>query len=256
MIKNAFKLELVNTQMISPSVRHMIFKRVDTQPFHFIPGQFITLHFYMDGVLYNRSYSIATIPHQPSEMIEIAVSPFVGGPGTKFLFNMQPGDEVDTTGPFGRLVLRDDEHPKRFVLVATGTGVTPYRSMLPALLQRLQAEEDLQVTILMGVQKHADLLYAEDFLAYAAQHPRLEFHAFYSREAPETIRNHEHTGYVQTAFEWLNMNPTEDIVYLCGNPNMIDQSFAFLMEKGFETKHVRREKYISPRRPGVPADNL
>ena len=194
---------------------------------------------------HQRSYSIATIPGQ-SQSIEIAVSPFVGGPGTQLLFNIQPGDEIETSGPFGRLVLRD-ERPLRYILVATGTGVTPYRAMLPELLSRIN-EQGIRVEILLGVQTPEDLLYGEDFIAFANEHPNLRFHAFYSRKMPAAPTAFEHQGHVQTAFEGLALDPQKDVIYLCGNPNMIDEAFALIREKGFETYQVRREKYISPKR--------
>ena len=43
----------------------------------------------------------------------------------------------------------------------------------------------------------------------------------------------------------LDLNPETDVVYICGNPNMIDQSFEMLTNAGFDIKSVRREKYIS-----------
>ena len=52
---------------------------------------------------------------------------------------------------------------------------------------------------------------------------------------------------MQTAFPELNLNPEEDVVYLCGNPSMIDESFELLKSHQFTTQHIIREKYISPK---------
>lgn len=244
MTRESFGLQLKSCEMVTPTVRHMVFVRADGSEFVFTPGQFITFHFEWQGELYNRSYSVATIPTKTND-IEIAMSPFPGGPGTEFLLAMQPGDVINTTGPFGRLILRD-EQPKRYVMVATGTGVTPYRSMLPALHQRL-ADHNTKVVILLGVQSPADLLYGDDFIEFAAKHPDFEFHAFYSRKMPDSPDNHEHQGYVQNYFKELNIDAENDIIYLCGNPNMIDESFKWLLDKGCITRQIRREKYISPK---------
>ncbi len=245
MQRETFTLKLVDAKMVTRSVRHLEFERSNGQPFDFVPGQFITFHFEMGGAELQRSYSVATIPGI-SQRVEIAVSPFEGGPGTRLLFGIQPGDTLETTGPFGRLILRD-EQPKRYILVATGTGVTPYRAMLPELLLRAQTH-DAKVVILQGVQTPEDLLYPTDFLHYTEQSPNLEFRAYYSRKLPDQPGPHERKGYVQNAFTDLILNPETDVVYLCGNPNMIDDSFNILREHGFETRQVRREKYISPKR--------
>lgn len=244
-MQNSFPLQLISKKMVTPTVLHLEFARQDHEAFLFIPGQFITFHFELDGMLYSRSYSIASIASE-TDNIAVAVSPFQGGPGTRKLFSLEPGDIISTTGPFGRLVLRD-EPVGRYILIATGTGVTPYRAMLPQLLERI-ARENISVVIFLGVKSKAEALYMEDFQRYAELEPRLQFHAFYSREMPEQPLACEHAGYIQTGFSLLNLDPARDIVYLCGNPNMIDQAFETLKEYGFETAKVRREKYISPKK--------
>jgi ferredoxin-NADP reductase len=239
-----FPLILKETYMVTPSVRHFVFVRpVGESPLQFIPGQFITVHFRHEGQLFRRSYSIATIPEQ-TDGIEFAASYVKDGPGSEFLFQLKIGDALETSGPFGRLVLGREESP-RYILVATGTGVTPYRAMLSELNQRLVAQENLQVILLLGVRNRMELLYGDDFIAFANRHSRFHFIPHYSREAGNDLQSFERLGYVQTKFDTLNLNPQEDIVYLCGNPDMIDESFVKLREIGFDTSRVRREKYIS-----------
>ncbi|MEM1243620.1 MAG: FAD-binding oxidoreductase [Pseudomonadota bacterium] len=246
MLKDAFNLTLVERKMVTPTILHMVFNKEDGQRLDYVPGQFVTFHFDLDGEHFLRSYSIASIPHQ-TQAIEIAVSPYPEGAGTTKLFAMQPGDNILTTGPFGRLVLRDPvEDPKRYVLVATGTGVTPYRTMLTSLSKRLQ-NMNLSVMVLLGIKSPAELLYGKDFRDFAAKHENFQFHEFYSREFPENMNAMQHQGYVQTAFNWLKLDPNNDVIYLCGNAGMIDEAFAKCIELGFETKKIRREKYISPR---------
>jgi NAD(P)H-flavin reductase len=46
-------------------------------------------------------------------------------------------------------------------------------------------------------------------------------------------------------FGSLDLSPTTDVVYLCGNPNMIDEAFQLLVDAGFPIPQIRREKYIS-----------
>ncbi len=239
-----YTLTLQSARMASPSTRHLAFARSDGQAVSFIPGQFITIHFEIDGKMLRRSYSVASIAGvEPT--IDIAVSYVKDGPGTELLFHLQPGDEVQATGPFGRLIL-EEEIPQRYILMATGTGVTPYRSMLPLLAARIKSH-GTQVIVLQGVKTRQDLLYAEDFIA-AAELPGFTFYACYSREQAPLVdpQPFEHCGYVQDIFNKLEPNPEQDIVYLCGNPSMIDAAFAQCKALDFPMPHVRREKYISP----------
>lgn len=237
-----FTLTLDWAKMLTPHVRHLAFKCDEDRLWAFTPGQFLSIHFPVNDKMLKRSYSIATIPGQ-STLIEIAAGYVANGPGTELIFSLQPGDKITASGPYGRLVLRE-ENPERYILIATSTGVTPYRAMLPELAKRL-INSDLEVILLLGIQTRTDLLYLEDFLAFAKQHPNFTFRAHYSRENLTDRQPYEFQGYVQSAFDELKLNVNTDIIYLCGNPNMIDNAFEQLKALGFDTKNVRREKYIS-----------
>lgn len=231
--------------MVAPGVKHLAFERVDGERLDFIPGQFISVHFTANEKPIKRSYSIATIPNN-SEYIEIALSYVEGGSASKLLFELEPGQELNISGPYGRLILRDEETPKRLILIATGTGVTPYRSMLPQFHERFLQDPDLEVRVLLGVRTHNEQLYSKDFLEFAEEHPRFHFDIYYSREYPDELAEHEHSGYVQTAFPALNLDPEAgDLIYLCGNPNMVDNAVELLKQKQFTIQQIRREKYIS-----------
>lgn len=238
-----FSITLQWVKEVAPGVHHFAFARDDGEILSYIPGQFITLYLESGETITRRSYSIAE-PPGAGETIDFAASYIKNGLASETLFNMKPGDKLNAGGPFGRLVLRD-EQPKRYILAATGTGVTPYRAMLPTLKKRL-AEEDLNVVLLLGVQHQADLLYGDEFIQFANENPGFEFRAQFSREDSSALsKSHEHAGYVQTGIADIEPNPTEDIVYLCGNPGMIDESYTLLQERGFDITTVRREKYIS-----------
>lgn len=244
MLPKPFILTLKEIKHITSGVLHLGFACADNQPFAFIPGQFVTIHFVHEGKTVRRSYSVATIPGT-THLVEMAVSYVAEGLASEYLFHLQLEDQIEATGPFGRLILTA-EQPKRYLLIATGTGVTPYRAMLPELHKRLDEQKDLEVIIMLGVRTRADLLYVEDFLAAAQKNPRLKFYACYSREFLEHAGPYEKQGYVSHVIKELTVNPQNDLVYLCGNPNMIDEVFAYLKEQGFPTESIRREKYISP----------
>jgi ferredoxin-NADP reductase len=239
---NLFPITLEDAYMVSPNVKHFIFKSQQSPAFNYLPGQFITIHFELEGKILRRSYSIANIPTQ-NNRIEFAAGYVEGGPGTNLLFNLKPQDTIHINGPFGRLILKD-EVPKRYILVATSTGITPYRAMLDELKHRLDTHPDLQIVILQGVQTREDVLYGEEFLKLAADCPRVTFLTHLSREGRD-LQAHERLGYVQSSFDQLNLKPTEDMVYLCGNPGMIDEAFSYLKDKGFAMPQIIREKYIS-----------
>lgn len=244
-----FQLRLTDSFMLAPAVRHLSFERTDGQPLAFVPGQFLQVHFqYEDGKPTKRSYSVATVGDggSPVERIEIAVSYVEGGAATKLLGGLEHGQTVDASGPYGRFCLMDGDTNARYILIATGTGVTPYRAMLPQIAA-LIASRGCRFVLLYGARNEGELLYGEEFEAFARTHEGFTFHACLSRGARPSPRPNDRAGYVQDMLAELEPSAGDDIAYLCGNPNMVDAAFAALKDHGLAVQHIRREKYISSR---------
>ena len=245
-----FTLRLVSSRMLAPSVRHLAFEREDGQPFAFVPGQFIQIHFqYPDGKPTKRSYSVGTVGTDgvtPVPVLEIAVSYVDGGAATELLSKLDVGETVNASGPYGRFCLQDNDANRRYLLVATGTGVTPYRAMLP-LIRRLSATRGCRFDLIYGARTEVDLLYGEEFEAFGREVPGFGFHPCFSRVPRAVPGPNDRSGRVQVALEALAPDPAGDIAYLCGNPDMVDQCFAMLKDAGMPVAHIRREKYVSSR---------
>lgn len=244
-----FKLRLAASHMLAPTVRHLAFERDDGAPFAFVPGQFIQVHFhYPDGKPTKRSYSVGTIGDGSGtvQRIEIAVSYVEGGAATALLSTLDEGGTIDASGPYGRFCLMDADTNARYLLVATGTGVTPYRAMLPQI-RALTATRGCTFALVYGARNETELLYGEEFEAFAREVPGFTFHPCLSRTPRAVPRPHDRHGRAQVALGELGPNAASDIAYLCGNPNMVDEAFAMLKEAGLPVPHIRREKYVSSR---------
>jgi NAD(P)H-flavin reductase len=249
-----FPLKLVARRMLAPSVAHLNFVRDDGQPMAFIPGQFLQVHFhYADGTATKRSYSLATIhdhANGPGEGVEIAVSYVAGGAATALFEGLEEGGHVDASGPYGRFCLMPTDANRRYLLIGTGTGVTPYRAMLPLLEQAIE-QRGVEVVLMFGARTRGELLYGDEFRAFADKHPRhFRFVPCLSRAAaPDSASPPFHPdvrhGYVQQFLAEFAPDPATDIAYLCGNPNMVDACFEALKEHGLAVSQIRREKYVS-----------
>ena len=247
-----FPLRLVGSRMLAPTVRHLEFARDDGQPLDFIPGQFVQVHFeYPDGTPTKRSYSLATMHDHalgPGEAVEIAVSYVAGGAATALFEGLDEGQHVQASGPYGRFCLMPADTNRRYLLVGTGTGVTPYRAMLPQL-DAMMRTRGVEVVLLFGCRNPEELLYGDDFRAFARTHPGFRFVPCFSRELPGEGHPAAHAdvrrGYVQDVLPEFVPSADGDIAYLCGNPNMVDTKFDALKNAGLPVPHVRREKYVS-----------
>ena len=102
--------------------------------FDFIAGQFVQFMIEQGGEKKKRSYSIANSPesfHKEGHL-EIAISLVEGGLASELFNKAELGLQLEMAGPFG-ILTAPASHSGQMVLAGTGTGLAPYRSMLPTL---------------------------------------------------------------------------------------------------------------------------
>ncbi|MGG6463002.1 FAD-binding oxidoreductase [Solilutibacter silvestris] len=250
-----FPIRLLERRQIAASVLHLAFVRDDGEALDYTPGQFIQIHFPLaDGSTARRSYSCATRhDHRIAcgEAVEFVASIVPGGAATALFQGMEIGDHLQASGPLGLFTLKPDDANRRYLLIATGTGVASYRSMLPQL-DALIRERGIEVVLVHGARVPSELLFADEFLAMVDKHPgKFRYLPCLSREAlsGDDVAAFAHAepahGYVQNRLAELAPTAGDDIAYMCGNPNMVDAVVAALKEHGLPMKDIRREKYIS-----------
>ena len=130
---------------IADEVRHFVFEATETDVLEFVPGQFVSLSTVIDDKKVTRAYSIASPPQ--GNLFELCLNRVIEGKLSPHLFDMQVGDTIEIQGPLGYFVLR---HPaSESVMVATGTGIAPFRAMLKA---HLAVHPEHQFTLLFGIR--------------------------------------------------------------------------------------------------------
>jgi ferredoxin--NADP+ reductase len=216
----------------------------DLGPFR--PGQFIDVAVEAanaEGGRPGRSYSIASAPGQPAELF---VSLVVGGEITPRLCAAQPGDRIRLRWPPAGVFTLDRLPDARHLwLIATGTGLSPYISMLRDTpgWQRFE-----RVIVVHGVRTAADLAYRAELAALAAEHPgRITVIPVVSREpdAPDALHGRITTLHASGELEsraGVGLSAEDSQVMLCGNPAMVEE-----MRARFEAMGWTRN---SPKRPG------
>ena len=244
MPRPATPITLVSNQELTSHTIELTFQT--DEPFPFEAGQFVSLQFQHHDQQLKRSYSLASSPELMSEknLFKVAIGLVPGGAASECFAKAEPGNSFAMTGPFGLLTL-PKEVPQRLIFVGTGTGMAPYRSMLPQL--KALKEQGTNIHILMGARYRSDVFYHSEFLALTEPTSGVVFETCLSREEHILSEQGEVKGYVQNHFATLDLNPETDLVYLCGNPAMIDDSVARLTEYGFGVKQIKREKYTFSR---------
>lgn len=196
--------------------------------------------------LVRRSYSIASDPRRRGE-VELLINLVPQGEFTTSLWRLNEGDRVHVEPRVrGRFTLETVPADADVLMLATGTGIAPFISMV-----RRHAREG-------DAWRHATLMHsvrlAED-LAYRKELEALEGDLENFRYVPTVTREPERTGWrglrerVQPLLEPARyegivgrpLDPARTHIYLCGNPAMIQSLVPDLLERGF-TPHTPQRK--------------
>jgi len=242
--------EEINPQLLILRVRP------DADLFEFRPGQFGVL-----GLLGNaprveeatpedkpsepekiirRAYSIASASVE-RRYLEFYLTLITSGQLTPRLFALRHGSRVFLGPKASGIFTLDKVAPeKAVVLIATGTGLAPYVSMLRTLLVN---DSQRRFVVLHGARYSWDLGYRGELESLARLRPNFTYIPSITRpdQDPHFIG---YTGRIQTLMEQgvleresgVAMDPTQAEVFLCGNPEMVKVATEQLQAKGFAAK--------------------
>ena len=206
----------------------------------FTAGQFTKLALDIGGERIARPYSLVNTPG--AEPLEFYYNVVQAGPLSPRLAALEAGDRVHVApNPAGFLVLREVPQAENLWLIATGTGLGPFLSILRTdeLWRRFA-----RVTLVHATRTAADQAYRDTIADIArGRGAQFGFVAFVSREAvddalggrvPEAIGD----GRLERAAQ-AELSAARSQVMLCGNPAMVSDVTALLEERGMR-KHRRR----------------
>ena len=153
------RLRLVAARPLSPSVRELSFAAVGSHP-QYHAGQSMNLYVpSATGLVMRRPYSVGSAP-VPQGLLDFAVTRVEGGPTSTALHALRPGAEIDADGPnHGWLGRRQGERDQPAVMVATGSGLAPFRALLQEELARSSGPP---IALLFGCRTEADILWRDE----------------------------------------------------------------------------------------------
>ena len=233
----------------------------------FLPGQYATIGLPPDegeadqqakkglARFWLRPYSIASPPKE-RQFLEFYVALVNDGGLTPKLWRAKEGDGL-WMGPKCKGTFTMEKVPagKTLVCVATGTGLAPFMSMLKH--HRGTGRWD-KFVVIHGTRFCGDLGYRGELEHLAENDPTVRYIPTCSREPEGGPGWMGLRGRVNVAIEGgrfadlagVRLDPADCHVFLCGNPQMIDEVEADLHARGFVTRdrahpegNIHHEKY-------------
>jgi CDP-4-dehydro-6-deoxyglucose reductase, E3 len=179
----------------------------------YLPGQYLEF-LLKDGS--RRSFSMANPPHDV-ELVQLHVRHVAGGQFTDHVFGkMKERDILRFEGPLGTFFLREDS-AKPIVLVASGTGFAPIKSIIEAALKKGVSRP---MTLYWGGRRPKDL-YMNALPQGWADAGKLKYVPVISDALPEDAWQGR-AGFVHRAVMEDFPDLSGHQVYACGVPVMVD----------------------------------
>lgn len=212
---NSYTLYLRNRSWLSGRTFELELSRPDG--FSFVPGQRIRFI----GRAQVKDYSLISTPADP--FLSLCIRMVEGGDFSPQLAHAGMDTPFDISGPYGYFTHRRSTRP--VVLVATGTGIAPFVSMVRSGLKNF--------TLLHGVRSPKDLYYASLFKPAAAVYvPCLSggdhFKEGFSGRVTDFLETHFPVG----SYDF----------YLCGRSEMIRDAI-LIVDDRFPGSYVYTEIY-------------
>jgi ferredoxin--NADP+ reductase len=231
------------------------FKTTRDRGFRFKNGHFTMIGLEQGGKPLMRAYSMASANYEDElEFFSIKVP---DGPLTSKLQNIRVGDELLVNSKATGTLIQDNLLPgKNLYLIATGTGLAPFLSIIrdPEIYEHYD-----KIILTHGCRNVEELAYRELITEHLPQHEYLgeevrEKLIYYPTVTRAKFVNNGRLtdllriGRLAAEVGLEPIDPAVDRFMICGSPSMLREICALLDRRGFrEARHGQAAHYVIER---------
>lgn len=229
-----------------PWTRTLFSLRVECAQLRFEAGQFVRIALDVSGERIARPFSFVNAPADPVMEFYGVIVP--EGPLSPSLARLGAGDTLYVAdNPSGFLVLGEVPPAEDLWLLATGTGIAPFLSILRT---ETPWQRYRRVILVHGVRQANELVYRDMIQAIGDAHgDQFAFVKLTTREnTPDALQGRIPAaigdGRLETA-AGTRIAPERSQFMLCGNPGMLKDAAAGLAARGLRKNRRRTPGHIT-----------
>jgi Na+-transporting NADH:ubiquinone oxidoreductase subunit F len=202
------------------------------------PGQYVQVQApSLDSPVF-RAYSISSPVYEPS-LVQLVVKLVSGGIASTYLHNLNVGDTVNFTGPYGEFMLSEDPSVE-IICVGGGCGMAPIRNIIYTIYEKWP---DRSCWLFFGCRTTKDIFYLREFEKLTEKYAG--FNVVYALS--DKLRKDEYwdgeTGFIHLAVDKYLEVGIKRQAFLCGPPPMIEAVTRILEEKGLRSGDIFYDEF-------------
>lgn len=225
-------------ETLTPRIK-AIFIAIENGGMEFQAGQYVNVN--IPGLEQPRAFSIANPPSEPN-LIELNVCLVEGGEGTTYIHEqLQVGDELSFSGPYGRFFVRKST-PEPMIFLAGGSGLSSPKSMI---LDLFEQGESRPIALVYGARTEEELYYRELFEELAKEHNNFTYIPALSADSHNADWQGAKGFVHEAALEHFAGKFEGHKAYICGPPPMVDACINVLMQGRLFEKDMFMENFFT-----------
>ncbi len=237
--------EVVSKDNVTHDMRHLVLKLIEPAEVRFFPGQYIDISVpgADDEV---RSFSMANTSSSESGQLEFVIKCYPDGKFSELLDDeIQPGDRLEVTGPYGVFTLREG-YDNDLVFVGGGAGMAPILCLLRSMAEQ---NSERKATYYYGARTKQDLCFEAELRELESRLPNFSYVPALSEPADDDEWEGE-TGLITDVVKRHESDLKEAHAYVCGPPPMVEAAMPLLSTLGVEEKRIYYDKFTTTGDPG------
>jgi ring-1,2-phenylacetyl-CoA epoxidase subunit PaaE len=225
---------------------NLIFKFENTpEKIDYLPGQFLTLIFQVNGKEIRRSYSLYSTPCL-DEPLSIAVKLVENGEISRYLHHKTSvGDVLTALAPTGLFTYIPFKDTRRTVfLFAAGIGITPIFAILKTALLK---EQNSKIVLIYSNRSVNTTLFYEELNEWQRKYPERLTIVYFFSDAKIIMKARLNKFMIeQLVLEHMEYDPMQALFYTCGPVDYMVNCRIVLLSMKYSLDQIKRETYFIP----------